>query len=655
MHNIARVSTVCAVLLGIVAVPSVWASWNADGVPLCAAADDQYGAEIVSDGAGGAIVLWRDLRGGGVWYGLYAQRVNALGIPQWTADGVAVTPTIGIIPDMQKYSIASDGAGGAIVAWSTFAGRLSTVDVNAQRLNASGTLQWTANGVALGTAAYNQHTPRATSDGAGGAIVVWVHEAGAGSRLIYAQRLNDSGAAQWAADGVRICASASLHKEPAVMSDGAGGAIVAWQSVGAPQTYDLYVQRVNASGTRQWTTSDVALCTAAGDQGYHAITSDGSGGAIVAWQDSRSGGTDIYARRVNASGAVLWTANGVSICTAAGYQYAPALASDGAGGAIVTWYDDRSGNYDIYAQRVNASGAVLWTANGVPICTAAGEQYNSKIISDGAGGAIVTWQDSRSGAFDIYTQRINASGTVLWPADGVPICTAAGHQYSPAITSDGASGALVAWEDRRSGTYDLYVQRVCEGVAPVATLLQSSSALCTGSGVDIAWTLSSMDEGAEFIIARSAGESRRFADIRSAAITRVELSFAYKDTDVEPGTTYRYRVDILTRSGRSNLFETGPVTTPGMSFALFQNEPNPFNPSTTIRYYLPEIASIRLEVYSASGTRIAVLADGIQQKGAHVVSWDGRDRNGAAVSSGVYFCSLRAGKGAISRKMVLIR
>ena len=87
-----------------------------------------------------------------------------------------------------------------------------------------------------------------------------------------------------------------------------------------------------------------------------------------------------------------WVQDGVVLCNWTWHQHAPTITSDGAGGAIVTWMDYRSGNnYDIYAQRVNASGSVQWTANGVALCTATGDQLYPTITSDGAGGAIVTW------------------------------------------------------------------------------------------------------------------------------------------------------------------------------------------------------------------------------------------------------------------------
>ncbi len=76
--------------------------------------------------------------------------------------------------------------------------------------------------------------------------------------------------------------------------------------------------------------------------------------------------------------AAAWPGNpnvNVPICTADASPHWPTIVSDGSGGAIITWGDQRSGSYDIYAQRVDADGNVQWTTNnGVPICTASGKQ-----------------------------------------------------------------------------------------------------------------------------------------------------------------------------------------------------------------------------------------------------------------------------------------
>ena len=114
-----------------------------------------------------------------------------------------------------------------------------------------------------------------------------------------------------------------------------------------------------------------------------------------------------------------------AICSAVGQQRGPHVTSDGSGGAIITWMDDRdiaTNSTDIYAQRINASGFVQWTANGVGICTDIGLQSAPQITTDGSGGAIIVWQDNRVFPIpEIFAQRINASGVVQWTIDGMSL------------------------------------------------------------------------------------------------------------------------------------------------------------------------------------------------------------------------------------------
>jgi len=88
---------------------------------------------------------------------------------------------------------------------------------------------------------------------------------------------------------------------------------------------------------------------------------------------------------------------------------------------------------------------------------------------------------------------------------------------------------------------------------------------------------------------------------------------------------------------------------------LFQNYPNPFNPATTIEFDLANDAIVRLEVLNLLGEEVATLAQSTEPAGRHKVVWNGRDRNGNPVSSGVYLYSLHVGQHTITRKLVLLR
>ncbi len=91
------------------------------------------------------------------------------------------------------------------------------------------------------------------------------------------------------------------------------------------------------------------------------------------------------------------------------------------------------------------------------------------------------------------------------------------------------------------------------------------------------------------------------------------------------------------------------------SFVLLQNHPNPFNPSTTIEYFLPRMGKVDLRIFNILGEEVRQLVDGEENVGTQRVIWDGRDNFGRAVSSGVYVYRLRCGADVKTAKMTLLR
>jgi hypothetical protein len=90
-------------------------------------------------------------------------------------------------------------------------------------------------------------------------------------------------------------------------------------------------------------------------------------------------------------------------------------------------------------------------------------------------------------------------------------------------------------------------------------------------------------------------------------------------------------------------------------FALFQNQPNPFNPETRINYYLPKPCYVNLIIYNVLGQTVKTLHQGYQNAGMNTITWDGRGKNGAELSSGIYFYRLEAGEFVQTKKMSLLK
>ena len=367
-------------------------------------------------------------------------------------------------------------------SWSIFLFTILTAIVSAD---------WSSDpriNIPICTAAGGQNGPRLISDNAGGAIITWED----GLRDICAQRVDAGGRVLWKDDGVPICSLPvwALVDAPQLTSDGAGGAIIAWSDTRSdkdPDIYglinaDIYAQRVDANGRMLWKNDGVPVCTAVGSQPYTQLVSDGAGGAIIAWYDERSGRKfrwDIYAQRVDASGRMLWENDGVLICRAAESISFP-LISDGAGGAIIAWEEQ-----SIYIQRVDANGRMLWKDDGpsrfivvngktlwknygICVFTALyATASKPQLASDGEGGVIIAWRDhpdqypGRSSGDDIYAQRVDASGRMLWNDDGVPISIQAKAQSDCQLISAGVGSGIITWMDYRGNSpWDIYAQNV---------------------------------------------------------------------------------------------------------------------------------------------------------------------------------------------------
>lgn len=165
------------------------------------------------------------------------------------------------------------------------------------------------------------------------------------------------------------------------------------------------------------------------------------------------------------------TASRNPICTLIKNQYSPRLCSDGSGGAIITWVDERnSSSASVYAQRISKTGKTLWAANGILVYDPAingglGADY-SAIVPDNSGGAIIIYQSSIiGGARQIFAQHINATGSLLW-GNGVKLTDGYDSRLNWAespeesgISADGSGGAFITWQGYQA-THFIYAQHI---------------------------------------------------------------------------------------------------------------------------------------------------------------------------------------------------
>ena len=565
---------------------------------------------------------------------------------------------------------------------------------------------WPTLGREITGALEDQVFPRVASDGNSGAIVVWL-DGRDPLNNVFARRVQASGELDpaWPVDGLAVlsdplslASAAGGQGAPVVVSDGGSGAIIAWQDARSGTSgLDIFAQHVLRSGVVDpaWPANGLALVTVRGDQQLPQIVSDGAGGAIVCWMDGRSGitGVDIFAQHVLASGVVdpSWPANGVALSTAADLQANPQLVSDGSGGAVVTWQDLRSGtpDADIFAQHLKATGVVdpAWPVNGRALTLAAGTQVNPTIASDRLHGAIVAWEDARDGSSHIFAQHVLGSGAIApgWPANGLAVVTASGGDRQPLIVSDGTtpgaagSGAIVTWQDARSGTsHDPFVQHVLPTgtVDPVWPV--NGRALSTSNREETAASI--VGDGAGGAIVAWAEDPFIFVHHVRASGT-LDPTFPVNGRPVRAAQTFQHDPALVAvgagaASGAivawddrapgsdTNIFamivptEATAGVDPELSgpgLALSRRGPSPARGPVTLSFALPHEAAVRLGIYDVGGRRVRELVSGVAESGAHDVVWDLRDENGQRLPPGVVFARLDVEGQALSTKLVTVR
>jgi hypothetical protein len=426
-----------------------------------------------------ALVLWGDDRTSTGTYRPFVQQVSGQGgAALWAANGVTAA-TVGNASATWAWDACTDGGSGWYVA---FADRRSTTyDVYVARYDSTGNTPsgWNVNGLLLRAGTANPIAGLVVvPDGSGGVVVVWKDTT---TNRLRAQRVTNAAAIVWAATGVDL-PTPSSHIASSQISgfpDGSGGAFVSCPD-GSASTGPLVQHLRNTDGASLWGSGTMVAYSGAAN-GPMQLCSDGSGGVYMT--TSVVGANTIRLWRVSSDGTYpgSWNSSGISLATTSattggGFVWPSSVVSDGSGGAIVAWNDIRSSALSVAIQRVNSAGSAQWTAGGViasatyPTSTWTFQVGASvplvSMVQDGLGGVVLCYafyQGSSPFQNVLAAQRINSSGAAVWSGD-VTLLSGA-WTGSPVrgfrASTDGASGAIFSWVVNGSGGLpDVYIARV---------------------------------------------------------------------------------------------------------------------------------------------------------------------------------------------------
>lgn len=325
--------------------------------------------------------------------------------------------------------------------------------------------------VSTGSSTLTKSDIVSVSDGVGGAYIAWIEAQSSTASKIFIQRLLADGTRAFSADAIVSESSGAVSARKtnlAMTPDGAGGVICVWQDERFRLTIssgrdEIYGQRISATGARLWDTAGVRVTVAditTSSKISPVVTMVNNTEAILVFGDNRLGNSDLFAQKINiANGLPQWITDVSLHGNQAGTSTFQNVLPDGLGGAFIVWQDPRlTNNADVYGQRIDNAGVIQWASSGTPIANTVGNHFQPSAVLDGAGGIVVTYQDFLvAGGTDpnIYAQRINNLGAKMWnvgatPQEGVAVCVAPLIQSNPYVVKSG-SNFIFAWGDQRIG------------------------------------------------------------------------------------------------------------------------------------------------------------------------------------------------------------
>jgi len=468
---------------------------------------------------------------------------------------------------------------------------------------------------------------------------------------------------------------------PSIAVDGMGNFVVVWRDDSQDPSGDIFAQRFSPDGMFIGINFRVNDDEGSASQKSPSVACDAGGRFVVVWQDYRHVVSDIYAQRFSSDGLRVGNNFRVNDDEGEAPQWLPTVDVDGRGYFVIVWRDDRTGNFDVYAQQ--------YADDGSPI-GANFEVYGS--INEGTSARQPSLGVAETGAFGVvWTGHGLCHGDIygrLYSRDGKPL----GHRFlvnerdnivgegnpdrwpfcdSPAIGTDETGNFIIVWQDRRNLDYesDIYAQyysadgtlvgmnfRVNDDEEDAAQIHPSVNVDdATGSSV-VVWadkrsgngeidiyaqryTQDGTPIGSNFRVSHSGSEQKYAPEVE---LMNDVMYTAWKSCDRDEG----YNV-------WASVIDWRDYVPAKSACRLRQSYPNPFSSRsslisgrgtvTTIAYELLVTTDVRLTVFDLRGRKVRTLVNTQQTAGSHKEFWDGRDDDGRIVASGVYICALQVG------------
>ncbi len=589
----------------------------------------------------------RDARTGAE-FSIHGARFTADGSP--ALDSLVVARLcIGSVNGVYAVPV-SDGAGGAFIVWIESAGQ--DCDLRMQHVSASGEPSpgWPQEGQPLCVAAGTQTQPAILATGAGSVLVAWKDYRDAQHPAVYLRRVQASGSPIIGNGSDELLISDAVASDPRLCSDGGSGAWLLWLQ-GAATARELRLLHLLADGTPDpaWPLLGRTVATGTGEVQDPVTIAGGDGGLFAIWRLHDGSVQSLRLQHLDASGspAAGWLPGGVEVASCATTIKVGSIGADSAGIAVAWTAAPR----DSAQARIHwfSPGGVLratWPADGLLLGDRGTESTDPVLALGPDGSRFVSWigYDSLSVAGVVRLSRLSSNGTIWpgWPEDGIPVAASAVDKHNPRLLP-ATDGVLVSWsesDDRGQGAV-IASASALHSTAPTLLTIERWPDL-----VRLAWA-GPPRPGYEVI------PERQGADGLWLPLARLELDprgrFVLSDAEVQAGEQLRYRLHLRTPTLDAVLPEI-EVTVPA-SAPLALRGLNARGGVLRLFFSVPVRGAARFELFDVQGRRLLLRELTPEHAGESRVEWSAPE----GVRAGVYFARLRQAGDTKNQRYVLAR
>ena len=604
----------------------------------------------VSDSNGGVFLFWQD-SGDTTLSKIYFNHLDADGITttQFSADSVSMLSGKQITP----VSLSA-GNKDAIIVWKDFTNS-SKGALYVQKVNSIGLRLWSDDGIRVTNTQNFLSGYSAACDDSGNTFISYIAKEPeiTGKYLVEVQKLDRNGKLLFKQDSLIVYKSQMRNSMTTAVPDDSGGVYIFWiENQNSSST--ILTQHINSKGKKLWKKAPLSV---SGNSQYvisYSVKKTKFGPIYIVWQ-SLQNGKNIFHQLISRKGKMLWTDGGVQITSPLGNQINPqAVCIDST--IVLSWTNESGSVRNIYLQKYDKAGDALWETNGRKITNFTGEKFGQKIIADGYSGVIVSWIDRRvdSTLGNIYAQKINNKGDLVWDSTGVAAATNFNTPKSYlAVTPDMKGGAIITFKNKRDSVNGIYAQKIFLSGTYVSQILGFKTSL-KGDSVDISWYTANQTPHAVFNVERSMQADTSedswvtLKSIETDGKIRNNFYQFYDKPDIAGTIYYRISQVDTNQNVQHSKIEKINYFANSKDIIVAQNFPNPFSDSTKISFYLPKPARVTLEFFNSHVQKISKIDHKAYPAGKNSVTFFA-----FGLQPGIYFYRFKVGDFVDVKKMVI--